>query len=134
MDTLNGRRGNDRLYGEGDNDTFVWNPADQNDLIEGGGGEDTLVFTGSVSGETISLTANGSRLLFFRNPAGVALDVDGVERVTVKTVGGTDSVVVNNLAGTAVTLVTVDFAAPGGGIGDLLADVATINGSDGADV
>lgn len=47
--------------------------------------------------------------------------------------GGTDNVVVNDLAGTRLGTVDVDLNAPAGG-GDGQADTVTVNGTNGPDV
>ena len=62
--------------GAGD-DTFVWNPGDDNDTVEGQAGIDTLLFNGANVAENIDISANGGRVLFFRNIANVD---DGPER------------------------------------------------------
>jgi hypothetical protein len=134
-DTVTGGRGNDLiLLGDGD-DTFLWNPGDGSDTVEGQGGSDALVFNGSNANENITVSANGSRLLFFRDVANVTLDMDGVETVNVQTLGGADNVVVNDLAGTAVTQVNVDLAGVvGGGTGDSQVDTVNVNGTASPDI
>ena len=96
------------------------------DPIEGG--SDTLIFNGSNINENIALSANGQRLRLTRDVANITLDADGVETVTINALGGADNLVVNSLAGTAVTQVNIDLAATGGG-GDGQADTVTINGT-----
>jgi Ca2+-binding RTX toxin-like protein len=123
-DTLIGRGGNDQLFGDADDDTFVWNPGDGSDVIEGGIGQDTLAFNGSAISEIFDASANGARLRFTRNVGAIVMDVDGVERVICNVLGGADVAVINNLAGTAVTEVTVDL-----GPGDAVGDVITLNGT-----
>ena len=131
-DTVSGGRGNDLiLLGEG-NDTVSWNPGDGNDTIEGQGGKDTLVFNGSNIAENIALSANGQRLRLTRDVANIVLDADGIETVAINALGGADNLVVNSLAGTAVTQVNIDLAASGGG-GDGSADTVTLNGTAGPD-
>lgn len=131
-DFVDGNQGNDIVYlGEGD-DTFQWDPGDGSDIVEGGPGNDTLLFNASNVSEIIDLSANGSRFRFFRNVGNVTLDVDGVERVDIRALGGTDNVVVNSLVGTAVNQVNVDFGATGGS-GDGAVDLLTINGTAGPD-
>src|SRR4051812_26769402 len=87
-DTITGGRGNDTaLLGSGA-DTFVWNPGDGSDTVEGQDGRDTLAFNGSNIGEQIDLAANGPRLRFTRDVAGIVMDVDGVEVVNFTAIGG----------------------------------------------
>jgi Ca2+-binding RTX toxin-like protein len=132
-DGVDGNGGNDSAFlGAGD-DLFAWDPGDGSDAVEGMDGADTLSFRGSNGGETIDLSANGNRLRLFRNPGGVTMDVDGVERVNVVALGGPDAVVVNDLSATDVVAVDVNLGAGGTGTGDLLADSVVVNGSGAAD-
>ena len=61
------------------------------------------------------------------------MDFDGVERVRVRALGGTDTVTVDDLAGTGVKNVDVDLSASGGG-GDGTPDTVVVNGTDRRDV
>jgi Ca2+-binding RTX toxin-like protein len=134
-DILDGNQGNDFILGGADDDTFVWDPGDGSDVIEGQGGNDTLVFHGSNIAESIDISANGNRLRFFRNVANVNLDVNGVEQINFHALGGADMVVVNSLAGTAVTQVNIDLAGVlGGSTGDAAIDMITVNGTAVADI
>ena len=54
--------------GAGD-DAFQWDPGDGNDTIEGQDGTDTMLFQGAGADENVDISANGGRVLFFRNPA-----------------------------------------------------------------
>jgi Ca2+-binding RTX toxin-like protein len=128
-DVINGGDGDDVvLMGAGD-DLFVWNPGDDNDLLEGQDGADQLLFNGANVAEVISLSANGSRLMFTRNVATVSIDADGVETVTFNAMGGADSILVNDLTGTAVTEVNLNLAAIGGG-GDAQPDSVIVSGTN----
>jgi Ca2+-binding RTX toxin-like protein len=132
-DTIRGGRGDDvALMGAG-NDTFVWNPGDGNDTVEGQDGADVLSFTGANISENINLSANGGRLRLFRDVANIVMDTDGVERVDLNALGGTDTITVNPLNATDVIRVDADLAAFGGG-GDGLADRVIVNGTTGADI
>ncbi|NJM29720.1 MAG: calcium-binding protein [Rhizobiales bacterium] len=104
--TFNGGLGNDVLIGsaaadlvlggDGDdvallglgNDTFVWNPGDDNDTIEGQGGTDTLQFNGANVSEIIDISANGGRAILFRNVANVVMDMNDLETISFKALGG----------------------------------------------
>jgi Ca2+-binding RTX toxin-like protein len=131
-DTITGGRGNDLIFaGEGD-DTVIWNPGDGSDTIEGQGGNDTLQFNGANISEHIDLSANGPRLRLTRDVAAIALDVDGVETVNIRALGGADNVVVNSLAGTAVAQVYIDLGSSTG-TGDGAIDTVTVNGTAGPD-
>jgi Ca2+-binding RTX toxin-like protein len=121
---------NDVAFGGAGNDTFIWNAGDGNDTLEGQtGAADVLAFNGGSGAENLSLFANGGRLLLFRDPAAITLDVDDVEQVGLQTAGGADVVTVNPLAGTDVTRVDV-----GVGLGDGAADTVIVGGTNGADV
>ena len=110
-DSIDGNRGNDvALMGNGD-DTFVWDPGDGSDIVEGQNGADTMLFNGANVTEQIDLSANGSRLRFFRDVANITMDTDGVETVDFNALGGADLVTVNDLTGTDVSDVNVDLAA-----------------------
>ena len=140
-DRLIGGDGNDFVFGDnGDdvalmgagNDTFQWNPGDGNDTIEGQAGTDTMLFFGSNASETVNILANGGRVLFFRDVANVTMDLDDVEAIDFRALGGSDNVVVGDLTGTDVTKIGLDLRGPNGG-GDGAADAVTVNGTQGAD-
>jgi Ca2+-binding RTX toxin-like protein len=133
-DRIVGQQQNDSMFGGDGNDTLVWNPGDGNDLIEGQADTDTMEFNGAAGDENFSYTANGGRLTFFRSAGNITMDVDDTERVDLRTLGGVDNVVVNNLTGTDVTETDIDLAAAiGGSAGDGAADTITVNGTNGAD-
>src|SRR5437667_5426359 len=99
-DTVTGGRGDDvAILGSG-NDRFVWNPGDGSDIVEGGTGTDTLEFNGSNVGEHIDISANGNRATLFRDVGNVTMDLNGVEKIALKTLSGADVVTVNDLTGT----------------------------------
>jgi Ca2+-binding RTX toxin-like protein len=133
-DTINGGRGNDIARLGAGNDTFAWNPGDGSDTVEGETGADTLQFNGASGNEKIDLSANGSRLRMTRDVGTVTMDVNSVEQVNVATLGGADTLTVNDLSRTGVTNVNVDLGAvPGTGAGDGQADTIIVNGTDHAD-
>jgi Ca2+-binding RTX toxin-like protein len=133
-DSIDGNGGNDRaLLGAG-NDTFIWDPGDGSDTIEGQAGRDTMLFNGASGTDQVELSANGSRLKFFRVQGNITMDTAGVERVDFNALGGADRVTVDNLAGTDVRSVNVDLAgAPGGAMADGAADQVIVNATDGND-
>src|SRR6185369_2804948 len=133
-DVIAGGRGNDLLIGGAGDDTFVWNPGDGSDTVEGQDGADTLQFNGSNNDEKIDLSANGTRLRFTRDLAGITMDVNGTETVNFVALGGTDKITVNNLAATDVKAVNIDLAAvPGTAGGDTLVDQVIVAGTSSAD-
>ena len=48
---------------------------------------------------------------FTRNIGTIIMDLDGIERMHVHTLGGADTIIVNDLAGTDLETVDVDLAA-----------------------
>jgi Ca2+-binding RTX toxin-like protein len=131
-DFIDGQQGNDlALMGAGD-DTFQWDPGDGNDVIEGQAGADTMLFVGSNVGENIDVSANGGRVRFFRDVAAVTMDLDDVERVDYRALGGADNIVVGDLSGTDLVGVDLDLRGPNGG-GDGQADTVTVNATQGDD-
>ena len=60
-------------------------------------------------------SANGGRVRFTRNIANIVMDLNDVESIDAKMLGGADNLVVNDLSGTDVTNVVADLAAAGGG-------------------
>jgi hypothetical protein len=133
-DSLDGNGGNDRAALGAGADTFVWDPGDGSDLIGGGAGVDTMRFNGADAAEQVDLSANGTRLKFFRVQANITMDTDGLERVDFNALGGADTVTVNDLSATDVTDVRVDLASTlGGTAGDGQADRVVVNGTDGDD-
>jgi hypothetical protein len=142
-EVLVGGKGNDFVDGNGGadtaflgdgNDTFVWDPGDGSDVIEGGKGTDTMVFNGSNGNETMAASAFAGRVSFTRDLGGIVMDLNDVEVIDVNTLGGTDSVTVNNLSGTDVRRVDVDLAGTlGGATSDGQADTVTVGGTKGDD-
>ena len=109
-DLVNGGDGDDvALLGAGD-DTFVWNPGDDNDTVEGQAGTDTLLFNGANVDENIDISANGGRVLFFRNVANVTMDLNDVEQIDFNALGGADNIVVSDLSGTDATEINLNLA------------------------
>ena len=141
-DTLIGGEGDDFVFGDNGNDiallgagddVFQWDPGDGNDTIEGGADVDQLLFFGSGAGEDINILANGGRALFLRNVANVTMDLNDVERIDYRALGGTDNITIGDLSGTDVTQIGIDLRGPNGG-GDGAADTVTVSGTNGADV
>ena len=132
-DLINGGDGDDTAFMGAGDDTFVWNPGDDNDVLEGQAGFDTMLFNGANVAESINLFANGGRALFFRDIASVTMDLNEVEEVDFKALGGADTVVVNDLSGTDLVQANVHLAAAAGG-GDAQPDTVIVNATSGDDV
>jgi Ca2+-binding RTX toxin-like protein len=131
-DTIDGNQGNDAVFAGSGDDVMTWDPGDASDTLEGQDGTDTLAFHGSNIGEIIQVSANGGRALVLRDIANITMDLNDVERVELSTVGGADTIVVNDLTGTDVSDVEVDLAAVGGS-GDGQPDTVTVRGTAGDD-
>jgi hypothetical protein len=61
------------------------------------------------------------------------MDLDDVENIDFRALGGDDNVVVGDLSGTDTVLIGLDLRGPNGG-GDGAADTVTVNGTNGIDV
>ena len=132
-DVLLGDNGNDLAQMGADDDSFQWNPGDGNDTLEGQDGADTMLFFGSNVAENVDIVANGGRVLFLRNVATVTMDLDDVESIDFRALGGADNIVVGDLSGTDVTANGLDLSGSSGG-GDGAADTVTVNGTQGDDL
>jgi hypothetical protein len=129
--TLNGGNGDDALFGGNGNEKLLG--GNGNDTIdEGQNGKDTLLFNGANIAEKVELSANGHRLRFVRDIAGITMDTNGVEQVDFNALDGADIVTVNDLTGTDVKEVNVDLA---GSLfsSDGAIDRVIVNATDGDD-
>jgi Ca2+-binding RTX toxin-like protein len=94
-----------------------------------------MIFNGANIAETVTLSANGPRLLFTRNIATITMDCDDIEVVLFTARGEADNITVNDLSGTDVREVKLDLSAAGdAGLGDTAADVVTVKGTQSNDV
>ena len=133
-DVVDGNGGADTAFLGAGNDTFVWDPGDGSDTVDGGAGFDTHVFNGSDGNEVFAATANGGHVKFTRNLGNIVMDLNDFEALDVNALGGTDSLTVNDLAGTGLTHVTADLAnSPGSDFSDGAADSVVIEGTAGVD-
>ncbi|MBE2315864.1 calcium-binding protein [Solirubrobacter sp. CPCC 204708] len=132
-DFVDGQQGNDVAFMGAGDDTFQWDPGDGSDVIEGQDGADNMLFNGSAANENMAVSANGGRVLFTRDVAAIVMDLDDVETITPKLLGGTDRLTVNDLSGTDVQNVNPDLAQFGG-VNDAAADNVVVNATNGDDV
>jgi Ca2+-binding RTX toxin-like protein len=132
-DFVDGNRGDDRaVLGAGD-DVFQWDPGDGSDTVEGQDGADTMAFNGANIAERMDVSANGGRVRFTRDVGTITMDLDDVETIDTKALGGADNLTVNDLSGTDVTRVNWDLAGTGG-VDDNAADNVIVNATSGDDV
>src|ERR1700682_5738046 len=107
--------------------------SDGNDTIsldETNGAIPATAFLGGRGNDT--LIGGAGKDTFTWNPGAGSEDVNGVETIALKVVGGADTIAVNDLTGTNVTKVAIDLQALGGG-GDGAADTVIVNGTAGND-
>jgi hypothetical protein len=133
-DFVDGNGGADTAFLGRGADTFVWDPGDASDIVEGGNGQDAMVFNGSGGNEIMAATAHGGRVSFTRNLGTIVMDLDDVEVIDVRALGGTDTVTVDDARGTDLERVDVDLAAAlGGSTADGAADTVTSVATTGDD-
>ena len=132
-DTIDGNQGNDVAFMGANNDHFVWDPGDGSDTIEGQDGVDVLDFNGSAGNETFEVSANGGRVRFTRNIANIVMDLDDVEQLALRALGGADNITTGDMSGTDLTLANIDLNQAAGG-GDAQPDTVTAIGTNAPDV
>jgi hypothetical protein len=133
-DFVDGNGGADTAFLGGGNDTFVWDPGDANDTVEGGSGFDIHLFNGAGGNEIFAATADGHRVRFTRNTGNIVMDLNNIEALDVNALGGSDSVTINDLAGTGLTDVIVDLGlALGSDFSDGVADTVKVGATAGID-
>ena len=132
-DFVDGNQANDVAQLGAGEDAFQWDPGDGSDTVEGQDGVDTMLFNGSNIAEQMDVSANGTRVRFTRDIASIVMDLNQVESIVAKTLGGADKLVVNDLAGTGVTSVVADLNLLGSG-DDAAADNVVVNATADPDV
>lgn len=128
-DFIVGGQGTDTALMGAGNDIFQWAPGDGSDVLEGQAGTDEMIFLGANVSESFDVSAVGNRVRFFRNVASIVMDLNDVEILDVRALGGADSITINDLSGTDVTDIQLDLGASDGA-----ADTVTVNGTNGDDV
>ncbi len=135
-DFLDGGAGNDALFGGAGDDRLVWNAGGGSDSMDGQAGNDSVVYIGDNQNENIALSANGQRARLTSDVGAVTLDLNVVGSLTVLPHGGNDTITVNDLTGTSMGAVNLDFdvITPTGAIqADGQADTVILNGTNGND-
>ncbi len=59
-----------------------------------------MQFNGANVNEQMSVSANGHRVRFFRDVANITMDMNRIEDLNVRALGGADTLTVNDLSGT----------------------------------
>jgi Ca2+-binding RTX toxin-like protein len=131
-DSIRGGTGADHAFMGAGDDTFVWNPGDASDVVEGQDGNDTLQFNGANIAETMDVSANADRIRFTRDVGLVSMDLDAVESINLRALGGADLITVHDLSGTDVTQFNIDLGNAAGA-GDGSNDLVVIEGTQGDD-
>jgi hypothetical protein len=127
-DVVDGNIGSDTAVLGTGNDTFQWDPGDGSDIIQGQTGVDTLAFNASNASEIVELGNQSGKLRLTRNIAGITTLATGIEHAALRMLGGTDNVIVNDLAATNVTDLAIDLG-DFAGAGDAAADTVTVKGT-----
>ncbi len=130
-DVVTGGVGHDTAFLGSGRDSFVWNAGEGSDFVAGDSGFDTLVFNGAAGAEQMSLSANGPRSVFLRQPGNVRMDMDGVEQLHLTPLAGADTVAINDMTGTGFDRADIDLSVAGSG--DKAGDAVTVNGTPAAD-
>jgi hypothetical protein len=131
-DVVDGNRGVDTILGGDGTDTFQWDPGDASDVVDGGNDIDTLAFNGANIGEQFRVSANGDHVRFTRDVANIALDLDGIDTINLRSLGGADTITIDPLTGTDLTTITTDLAASTG-VSDGVVDQVIVSGTSGDD-
>ena len=120
------------MLGAGD-DVFQWDPGDGSDVVEGQDGTDTMLFNGSNIAEVFNVSANGGRALVTRDIANITMDLNDVEHIDLRALGGVDVINISDLSATDLTEIAIDLAGSTAGAADGVRDQITATGRDSAD-
>ncbi|RYD85721.1 MAG: calcium-binding protein, partial [Verrucomicrobiaceae bacterium] len=123
-DILTGGDGDDQVSGGNQDDQFIWNPGDDDDLLEGDAGTDTINVVGQSTPESYLASVPASRVRFERNSTfPFVLDIGTIEHLVLNANAGDDTFsTTGNLA--ALIQITV-YGGPGSD---------TLSGSNGPDI
>ncbi len=127
-DKLDGGIGDDTLRGYGGDDTYYWNVGGGEDELDeqGADTDDAVIIGGWVTaadpelGQQIGVIEHDDEITILRSGSGGVvvqtnrgtLTVDNIERLTINAGGGADKLTVNNIAGSDVSYLAFDLAAP----------------------
>ena len=93
-----------------------------------------MLFNGSNQAEQFAVKATGQRVIFTRNLGNIVMDLKEVEQIDLDALGGTDTVTVNDVAGTDLQQFNIDLeGVKDGGAGDTAADTVIVNATNAAE-
>jgi len=130
-DQVSGGSGNDEAQLGAGNDLFTCQTGDGSDIVYGQAGTDTFKFAAVAGLGSITIARDLSAINVLRLNEGAMTFMDEVERIELAGQVGSDLVTVENLAGTDVKQVAIDFGSAGGTKGDAVYDSAALFGGDG---
>jgi Ca2+-binding RTX toxin-like protein len=130
-DVLDGGGGADTLLGGTGSDVLLWSTGGGSDLVDGGADADVVRVNGSEAADILTVVrakaGKPAHALVSDGISGDAADLAHVERITLATLGGADTIEVEDLTDTDVDRIDIDLTVKG--LGDGQADRVTITGS-----
>ena len=85
--------------------------------------------TARPSARSSTSRRTATRVQFTRNIANIVTDLDDVERIALRTIGGNDTITIGDMTGTDLSVADVDLGAFTGG-GDAAQDTVVVTGTD----
>ena len=122
-DFIDGNQGNDlALMGAGD-DLFQWDPGDGSDMVEGQARyRHRCCSTAPTLPRTSTSRPTAVACALTRDVANIVMDLNGVEHIQIRALGGADNIVVGDLTGTDVTEIDIESGGTPRTLGDGLLD------------
>jgi len=90
-DRITGFRGGETIKGDDGNDVIIWNNGDGNDINEGGAGNDETLITAGTADDNMTVAPSGAGTIFNRINAPFSVDMDGIEKLTITSFSGNDT-------------------------------------------
>ena len=79
------------VNGDAGNDVMIWNNGDGNDINNGGAGVDETLITAGTADDNMTVKPQGAVTRFDRSNAPFAIDMETVERLTITSFSGNDT-------------------------------------------